>query len=115
MAIISISDSEAHSWALNFLNSIKIQRIMKQFIFIAFFKSVSSIKNYIVWNESVCVYMKYHSNHSLFTHLIVHSLTVILIFTNFSCFFFEIHYRTEAIVCQNILKTTVQCPAVILS
>jgi len=31
-----------------------------------------------------------------------------LVFKIFSCFFFKIHYRTEAAVCQNILRVTVQ-------
>jgi hypothetical protein len=50
--------------------------------FNAFFKLETSNKNYIQ-NDSIYVYMKYHSNQSLFTQLSVHSLTVILIFTNF--------------------------------
>jgi len=56
--------------------------------------------------------MNYHSNQSLLTQLSVHSPTVILIFTIFSCFFFEIHHKSEAVVCQNILKVTVQCTTV---
>jgi hypothetical protein len=42
-----------------------------------------------------------HSNQSLFTQLSLHSHTVTLIFTIFSCFSSEIHYRTKAVVCQN--------------
>jgi len=48
----------------------------------------------------------------MYVHL--YSLTLILIFTTFSSFFFEIPYRIEAVVCQNILKTPVHFPAVIL-
>jgi hypothetical protein len=81
--------------------------------FIAFFKLETSNKNYIIQNESVYVCTKYHSNKYLFTQLSLHSFTVILIFTICNCFYFEICYRIKAVVCQNILKTTVHCPAVI--
>jgi len=60
------------------------------------------------------VYTKYHSNRSLFTKPIYILLRVILILTIFKSFFFKIHYRIEAVICQNILKTTVQWSAVIL-
>jgi len=58
------------------------------------------------------MYIKYHSNQSLFTQLSLHSLTVILIFKIFRPFLFKVHYRTEAVVCQNILKANAQHPAV---
>jgi len=61
------------------------------------------------------MYTEYHSNQYLFiSRLSLHSLTVILIFTIFSSFFFKIHYRTEIAVCQNISKTAIQNPAVIV-
>jgi len=60
------------------------------------------------------MYMKYHNNQSLFTWLNSHSLTVILVFITFSSVSFEIRYRTQAVVGQNILKITLQCPALIL-
>jgi uncharacterized membrane protein YesL len=58
------------------------------------------------------VHIKCQSNQSLFTQLSLHSLTVILIFTVFYHIFFEVHYRTKAVVCQNVLKAAVQCTAV---
>jgi len=54
------------------------------------------------------MYMRYHSNQSLITQLSLHSPTVTPIFTIFSC------SLDDTLVCQNILKTTVHCPAVIL-
>jgi len=51
---------------------------------------------------------------SLFTQLSLHALTVILVFIISSSFSFTVHYRTEAVVRQNILMTTVQHPPVIL-
>jgi len=64
-----------------------MQRITKQISFIAFFKLETSNKILIIQNESIYVCMKYHSNQSLFTHLSLPSLTVILIFTVFICCF----------------------------
>jgi len=59
--------------------------------------------------------MKHHNKQPLSTRLSLCSLKVILIFTVFTYFsFFEIHYRTKAVVYQNILKTIVQCPTVIM-
>jgi hypothetical protein len=51
---------------------------------------------------------------SLYLQSLIYIPLVILIFTIFSYFFFEIYYRTKAIVCQYILKSPIQCPAVIL-
>jgi len=36
----------------------------------------------------------------------------IMVTTLYLHFFFEIHYRPEAIVCQNILKVTAKCTSV---
>jgi len=44
--------------------------------FISFFKVKSLHKNCIIQNESFYMYMKYHSNQSLFTQLSLHSFTV---------------------------------------
>jgi len=62
----------------------------------------TSNKNWIIQHEFIYVYMKHHSNRSLSAQLTLYSLTVILIFTISSCFFFKIHYRTEAVVCQTL-------------
>jgi len=78
-----------------------MQMITKQIIFITFFKLEASTKNQIIQKGFIYVCMKYHSNQSLFTQLSLHSVTVIL-FTILVFFFFRIHYRTEAVVCQNI-------------
>jgi len=54
----------------------------------------------------MCV--KSHHNHSLFTQFSLHYF--ILIFTVI-VFFFEIiaiNYRTEAVVCKDVLKATLQ-------
>jgi hypothetical protein len=56
--------------------------------------------------------MKCHRNQSLFKQLDLITLQFFLIFKIFSCFFFEIYYRTKAVVCQNSLQVTVQCTAV---
>jgi len=54
--------------------------------------------------------MKYHSKHSL-----VYIPLQLFQFLQFLFLFsFKIHYRTKAVVCQNILNTTAQCPAGIL-
>jgi len=58
--------------------------------------------------------MKCYSNQSLFTQCSLHSLTVFFRFSQFSVPPFKIHYKTRAAVCQKILKTTVQCPAIIM-
>jgi hypothetical protein len=63
-------------------------------------------------NESIYMYTEYHSKQALlYTQFSLISFRVILIFKIFSCVLFEIHYRPEAVVCQNILKATVQCTA----
>jgi hypothetical protein len=43
---------------------------------------------------------------SLYLHSLVYIPLQLMIFAIFSSFSFEIHYRTEAVVSQNILKTT---------
>jgi len=66
-----------------------MQSITKQIMFIKIFKLETSNKNLIIHNESVYVYTECHNNQPLFTHI-------------------SLHYRTEDVVCHNILKTTLQ-------
>jgi hypothetical protein len=52
---------------------------------------------------------------SLYLHSLVYIFLQLFWFSQFLVvLFFEILYGTEAVVCQNILKTSVQYPAVIL-
>jgi len=62
----------AHSWALNVLNCIKMQRITKQITLIACFKLGTSNKNYTIVNESIYVYI-----NVTVTSLYLHSLVYI--------------------------------------
>jgi len=64
-----------------------MEGITKEIIFIAFLSY--KIQN-LDYSQSIYVYMKYHSNQSLFTQLCLCSLTVTLIFPIFTCFFFQI-------------------------
>jgi len=52
---------------LNFLNGLKMHCFIEQTILIAFFKLGTTNKNQFTYNGSIYVYLKYHSNQSLFT------------------------------------------------
>jgi hypothetical protein len=100
----------AHSWVLNFFEWHKNAEYHEKNT-CCIFKLEISYKNQIIQNESIYVYMKCHRNQSLFKQLSLTLLQFLLIFKVFTCLFSKIHYRTKAVVCQNILKMIVKCTA----
>jgi len=73
-------------------------QIHKKIVFNTLFKLETSNKYWVITNNSIYMYTEFHTNQSLYMQLSLQPLTVIVTFK--ICFFFEIHYKMKAIVCQ---------------
>jgi hypothetical protein len=78
----------------------------KKIAFTLFFKLETSNNNYIIQNESICIYKNFHMNQ-FFTQL-----SLVLFQFSFKIFVF-LHktFLNGSLVCWNILKMNVQCTA----
>jgi len=120
---VSVTSYYLNRLGLHSLTVILIFKIFNCFFFITHYRTKAVVCHNILktkcklhYSEWIFLYAYEVSITSYYLNRLgLHSLTVILIFTIFNCFFFITHYRTKAVGCHNILKTAVQCPAVKLN
>jgi len=93
-----------------FLNCVRIQIIIKQIIFTAFLSYKLQIKT-TLFGMNLFMHIRSVAILSLYLHSLAY-ISLQLFWFSQVLVFFKIHYRTKAVVCQNILKATVQCTTV---